>query len=817
VKGREDSLDTLLELGADTETTDTANLTPLDVAALRNEREMAERLIAAGARIRLPAAVALDMPDEIDRLMREDPHCLRPGGRWDRLIIRAAERGSERVIDTLVRHGASVHVRDDHRTAVDQTHGYTALHAAAFNGNISAVRALLRHGASPRDREDMYGGSPVGWAAYAGYSGFTKPEVSREIVELLLQTPIDIWDAIYYDRPDRIEGILREDPGALERPHRVYVPTGDKPPRFGPDPLWTPAAFAAAEGKLEALRILADHGADLTVKDSRGRTPLDLASESHHTEIEEFLRERASSASTKRRDSDDPEAKRVADFLRMACLDWRVSGSARTARMHDAGRLLEHHPEIARANICTAVVCGEVDEVRRILREDPQAATRIGGPRGWPPLLYVCAARLPQPKAAENAIEIAQLLLDHGADPNSFYYGGNADIHYTALTVTLGRGEELASMHPKARELVRLLLDRGADPHDNQVLYNVFGNNTSRGLLDDDIVWLLELMHEYSVKRGFGAMWDDPEWPMFDMRGAASLGDDERKHPGAHFMLSGAVDRNLLRLAEWMLQHGAGPNTPPGTLWRIPQRSLYEDARLKGHHEMAELLARYGARRVEPPVEEQEEFVRACLAMDQARTRAMIERNPALLKDPHAAFAVIERDRADALEMLLDLGMSPDLENVSHGRARALHHAAAHNARRCAELLIARGAEVDPQELNYGGTPIGHASYFQHTEMVDLLSRYSRDVWSLTYNGKLERLREVLRESPELARSTNDSGETPLMWLPSDEGTALEIARLLVAHGADPSLRNKEGKTAGEVAARRGLEAVAEFLGAWRE
>ncbi|MGH7633646.1 MAG: ankyrin repeat domain-containing protein, partial [Gemmatimonadaceae bacterium] len=230
VKHQPESLDTLLALGADVDARDAAGLTPLDQAALGGERAMAERLIARGAHIDLPAAVALGRDDDIERLLRDEPDSLRPGGRWDRVIVRAGERAPAHVIEALVKGGASVHVRDDHRTAVDGTHGYTALHAAAFHGNAGAARALLRLGANPADREDRYWGTPAGWANYAGHG---------DVRDLILDGAIDIFDAIEFGRVQRIAGILARDPQALERKFGEYV-TGDQTPREWLDPAWTP-------------------------------------------------------------------------------------------------------------------------------------------------------------------------------------------------------------------------------------------------------------------------------------------------------------------------------------------------------------------------------------------------------------------------------------------------------------------------------------------------------------------------------------------------------------------------------------------------
>jgi hypothetical protein len=96
--------------------------------------------------------------------------------------------------------------------------------------------------------------------------------------------------------------------------------------------------------------------------------------------------------------------------------------------------------------------------------------------------------------------------------------------------------------------------------------------------------------------------------------------------------------------------------------------------------------------------------------------------------------------------------------------------------------------------------------------MLELLGRVSRDVWNLTFTGKVERLREVLTTEPQLATVSSREYGTPLMFLPDDEARALEIIELFLANGANPSIRNTEGHTAADRAARRGLFRAAELL-----
>jgi hypothetical protein len=100
--------------------------------------------------------------------------------------------------------------------------------------------------------------------------------------------------------------------------------------------------------------------------------------------------------------------------------------------------------------------------------------------------------------------------------------------------------------------------------------------------------------------------------------------------------------------------------------------------------------------------------------------------------------------------------------------------------------------------------------------MADMLSSLSQDIWRLCFIGYVDRLREVLTAEPDLAKLVSDNNITPLWWLPDDDAKALEIVELLLAHGADPSLKTKGGKTAADWALQRGMFEVARRLG-WDE
>lgn len=498
-------------------------------------------------------------------------------------------------------------------------------------------------------------------------------------------------------------------------------------------------------------------------------------------------------------------AELVASFLENACADPVLANgpAAHVSRERTALRILKRYPDIARDSIHTAVVCGDLEEVERILAKRPEAATEPGGPQRrrhvrereklWTPLLHLCYGRLPLAAASDNAVAIARALLDHGANPNDYFEVGSPPNRYTALCGVAGEGEDDAPPHPERVALARLLLERGAEPYDIQLLYNTHFHG--------DILWILELMFESSVKAGRQSDWDDPEWSMINMGGYGH---------GARYLLDEAIAKNDITLAEWLLAHGASPNAAPPPHPKASKRTLHEEALRQGFTKMADLLVRYGATASGPIVREGvEAFAEACFRLDREEATATLEQHPEYLRSPMPMFAAAARDRADVVAFLLDLGMSIEIEDRS--KQRPLHVAAAHDSLRVAALLIERGAELEPVETNWNNTPLDGAMYANLTRVIEFLSRFTRDVFRLTFIGNIERLRELLSAEPDLAKRVSD-GNTPLMWLPDDEARAIEIVELLLAYGADPSIKSKEEMTAADYARKRGLYDVAELL-----
>ncbi|WP_044561771.1 ankyrin repeat domain-containing protein [Azospirillum sp. B4] len=454
-----------------------------------------------------------------------------------------------------------------------------------------------------------------------------------------------------------------------------------------------------------------------------------------------------------------------------------------------AARLLARHPELTRTSIHMAVVAHDLEAVRRLLAKDPGLVRDRSDFDGWTPLSRLAYARLP-PDMLDQAVErhalaIATLLLDAGADPDAGW--SDASPEFTPLVGVIGEGEGGQAPHPQAGAFARLLVDRGADPFAAQALYNT-------SLATDDTFWLEWLWAE-SAKRGGTGKWTGPAPDALGGRKARSAVD---------YLLGNAVANNHLRRAQWLLEHRAQA-TGVNFYSRQP---VIKHALVHGHEAMVDLLVRHGA--VRPTLTEDEAFVAAAAAGDVATLRRLARAHPEFLRAIAPMSIAIQSGHADRVAALLDLGMSPDVAD-DHD-CTALHFAAQAGAIAIGEVLIARGAMVDPFETRYGGSPLTHAVYNGRREMAAFLAGHSRNFRGLCFAGAVDRLRALLAEEPDRANRQDRPGEPALFCLPDDEALAVEVTELLLSFGADPSFRNPLGQTPAEAARRRGLDDAADVI-----
>jgi ankyrin repeat protein len=457
-----------------------------------------------------------------------------------------------------------------------------------------------------------------------------------------------------------------------------------------------------------------------------------------------------------------------------------------------ASRILARWPNISAENLYTAVATGNLEELQRRLAADPAAANRKGGPLNWEPLLYLAYARLPGGES--HALEIARLLLDRGADPNACWIGDWGPPAFTVLTGVIGEGEENSPRHLQAVALASLLIDAGAHPFDAQALYNT-------SLLRDDCAWL-DMLWAQSARHGKLECWTE-------VSSSTQIGGSIPLN-ALDYLLSNAVGFNHPQRVQWLLRHGANANC----MQAYSQRPLREEALVRGHTSVTELLVLHGAAAL--PLEGESAFRTACMQLDRETARTLAARNPEYLQDAWLMLTAAEANRSAVVALLLELGMNVD--SADGGQLRGLQAAVRGDARDVVNLLIRHGADVDRPTTGAGGGALGFAAHFKRRELADLLAPLSHDVGNLVYLRMKQRLSELFGEDPSLVNPADPkSGCIPLFWLPDDEDEAVEMTTFLLAYGADAGLTNNDGITAEEAARKRGLADAADLMRASRK
>jgi ankyrin repeat protein len=390
---------------------------------------------------------------------------------------------------------------------------------------------------------------------------------------------------------------------------------------------------------------------------------------------------------------------RADEFLRLACL---THGGDDPARWDQATQLLASHPELPATSIHVAAAVGDVGAITALLARDRAAANRDGGPHRWTPLLYLAYSTIDDRAPGRSHVEVARRLLDAGADPNAGYLWEGLPSPYTALTGVL------CSAHSQPIDLGRLLLERGADANDSQALYEL-GLPTA-----DDDTTALELLYEFGLGTGSGGIWHARLAPMHAT--PSQLVEDE---------LVKAAAWNHPRRAAVVLRH---PVDVDGRGTRHPifeGRTPYELAVLNGNAAVVELLEAAGAKPDHPDPEL--EFLGACMRADRQNVQRLRTSDPtivvrAIARRPHQISVAADRDRSDAVKLMIELGFDVDAADPYPHEQTALHGAVYNGNLELVRYLVEHGADPDIEDCSFHSTPVGWAEHNEQQNVVDYLS-----------------------------------------------------------------------------------------------
>lgn len=150
------AIDRLVELGASTDAKDRWGSRPIDSMSRLGKigQALVRHLIAHGVAAAPQEYARLGDLDTLAKLVDADPEV----ARVDAVMMGAVDFGQHALVEWLLARGANVNARADAQSR------HTALHSAAWNGDLRMVQLLLAAGADPHARDAQYDGTPLGWA-----------------------------------------------------------------------------------------------------------------------------------------------------------------------------------------------------------------------------------------------------------------------------------------------------------------------------------------------------------------------------------------------------------------------------------------------------------------------------------------------------------------------------------------------------------------------------------------------------------------------------------------------------------------------------
>lgn len=153
----------LIADGADINQPSESGVSPLHVAVINNQDDIAEVLVLAGANVNVPDASTGASPLHLSALYGRTKIAtllIRKGANVNANmkfnispLLVAAQFNHPELIELLLQHKADIHHMDQD--------GFTALHLAAQNGDDITAKLLLKHGANPQARDKSHNATPL--------------------------------------------------------------------------------------------------------------------------------------------------------------------------------------------------------------------------------------------------------------------------------------------------------------------------------------------------------------------------------------------------------------------------------------------------------------------------------------------------------------------------------------------------------------------------------------------------------------------------------------------------------------------------------
>lgn len=150
------AIDRLIELGAPADTKDRWGATPIEAMSRAGPdgRALVRHMMLRGIVPRPQEFARLGDREALAMLIEADPAV----ARIDAVMMAAVDFGHHDLVRWLLAKGADVNARSDAQSR------HTALHSAAWNGDLEMVRLLVEADADLNARDAQYDGTPQGWA-----------------------------------------------------------------------------------------------------------------------------------------------------------------------------------------------------------------------------------------------------------------------------------------------------------------------------------------------------------------------------------------------------------------------------------------------------------------------------------------------------------------------------------------------------------------------------------------------------------------------------------------------------------------------------